>query len=362
MLQSKWCSPQPPQLFERKGPRQGMLDRLGHRLVAADNHFIAGIIANSDAQWLAGVPTDFDVQWTPLRQLIRLPGPLQAATQGGVVRLPKRGSDRNGAQIDGSAAECEFEREGLNLRRRDRRAGAGRSPCCSRLAQFRIPLSDFRNAKNSAALFVLLGMSFVEDDPVTGSDGEMVDRAIEGQFVRHATMTPRAVTSTTVPIRTPRLLGNRPCTSCWWLTPSRNPCVNPREKLWARSSSCCCDRAKGRRVSGRVDRGAVRLRRRGDVLRALEPALDLEAAHAEVGQLADQVVRRQVLRAEQVRASPRSRSRRRRSARTAAGRPGTLPAVGAAAADRLAGQALAAVRHAQRPVDEDLDRHVASRR
>src|SRR4051794_7987382 len=44
---------------------------------------------------------------------------------------------------------------------------------------------------------------------------------------------------------------------------------------------------EGLMARGRIDRGAVGLCGRGDVVRTLEPALDLEAGHAEVGQLAD---------------------------------------------------------------------------
>src|SRR2546430_2383008 len=50
---------------------------------------------------------------------------------------------------------------------------------------------------------------------------------------------PHVVSLTTLPMLTPRLLGKRAWTSSWWSTQSRKPCVNPREKLCARSSSCC---------------------------------------------------------------------------------------------------------------------------
>ena len=50
-----------------------------------------------------------------------------------------------------------------------------------------------------------------------------------------------------------------------------------------------------------VDRLPIGLRRGGDVMSALEPALDLDARHARVGEVIDQVIRRQILRRQQIR-------------------------------------------------------------
>ena len=105
-------------------------------------------------------------------------------------------------------------------------------------------------------------------------------------------------------------------------TPSRKPCVSPREKHCSRSRRPCGVSVERARIGG-VDGGAVGLRRRGDVWAALEPALDLEADHARLRQRLDEVVGRQVLRAEQVRpVAEVARPRRRRPSRRAAGTPG----------------------------------------
>ena len=97
----------------------------------------------------------------------------------------------------------------------------------------------------------------------------------------------------------------------------------------------------------------------GDVLGRLEPALDLQAGDAQLDQLGDQVVRREVLRAEEV--LRLAEVDVLAVADDLIGHPaglGALAAVGRPAAEGLAGQALARIGHAERAVDEDLDRHV----
>ena len=97
----------------------------------------------------------------------------------------------------------------------------------------------------------------------------------------------------------------------------------------------------------------------GDVLGRLEPALDLQARHAQLDQLRDQVVRGKVLRAEEILSLVQVHELA--VADDLVGHPaglGTLAAVRRAAAQGLAGQALAGVGHAERAVDEDLDGHV----
>jgi len=111
-----------------------------------------------------------------------------------------------------------------------------------------------------------------------------------------------------------------------------------------------------RRIQGRP----IRLRRGRHVLRRLEPPLDLETAHPRPHQVIDHVVRGQILRAEEVRfvSQVALRSVHDQLIRQSAGLR-ALPAVGRAPAQRLAGQTLSGVRHAECAVDEDLQRHVA---
>ena len=104
-----------------------------------------------------------------------------------------------------------------------------------------------------------------------------------------------------------------------------------------------------------VDAAAIQARRRGDVVRALEAALDLERAHAELDQTRYGGARFQILRREQVGALAELPQHvvDHELVRKAAGL-GTSATVGAAAADGLTGQTLPRVRHAQRAVDEHL--------
>ena len=72
----------------------------------------------------------------------------------------------------------------------------------------------------------------------------------------------------------------------------------------------------------RFERRAVEPRRRGHVVGALEPPLDLEGRDAQLGQLGHERARLQILRATGDTRGPRGpASRRRRPARTAAGTP-----------------------------------------
>src|SRR5690242_13744930 len=97
-----------------------------------------------------------------------------------------------------------------------------------------------------------------------------------------------------------------------------------------------------------IDRGTVRLRGRGDVVWALQAALDLEAAHAQLREIFDEVVRGEVLRTEQVRflAEVAHLLVDDQLVRQSAGLS-ALPAVRAAPTERFAGQALAAVADAE---------------
>src|SRR5262249_17830411 len=114
------------------------------------------------------------------------------------------------------------------------------------------------------------------------------------------------------------------------------------------------ERPAGGRGGDRVAGGA---RGRGDVGRALQPALELEADYPGVDQVADELVPGQVLRAEQVRpvAEVADLAVNNHLVREPAGL-GALPAIRAAAAEGLARQALAGVGDTQRPMDEHLDR------
>ena len=100
-----------------------------------------------------------------------------------------------------------------------------------------------------------------------------------------------------------------------------------------------------------VDAGEV-----GDVLGALEPALDLERGDAEAHQVGQDVEAGEVLRAEEVAAAAEVDlpAVGDEVVGHAAGL-GAFAAVGGAAAERLGGEALAGVGDAERAVDEDLE-------
>src|SRR5262249_10141631 len=112
-------------------------------------------------------------------------------------------------------------------------------------------------------------------------------------------------------------------------------------------------------AEGSVEGGAVGAGRGGDVVRALETALDLEAGDAGADEVGEEVVSREILGREEVGAVAevaRSVVDDHLIGETTSLR--ALPAIGAASAERFAGQALAAVGDAERPVHEDLERDV----
>ena len=95
----------------------------------------------------------------------------------------------------------------------------------------------------------------------------------------------------------------------------------------------------------------------GHVLRRLEAALDLQAGDAQLDQSRNQVVSRKVLGAQKILSLPEIHGLA--VADDLVGHPaglGALAAVRRAAAQRLAGQALARIGHAECAVHEDLDR------
>ncbi len=106
-----------------------------------------------------------------------------------------------------------------------------------------------------------------------------------------------------------------------------------------------------------IQRLAVNPGDAGDVLRGLQPAFDLERRHAQPHQIGDHLDAREVLRAEQVTAVAQRHGAAigHQLVRQAAGLR-AFAAVGRAAAEGFAGQALARVGHAQRAVDKDLQR------
>src|SRR3954468_18611733 len=93
-------------------------------------------------------------------------------------------------------------------------------------------------------------------------------------------------------------------------------------------------------------------------MRALQSAFDLKARDTQAREVADEVIRRQILRAEQVRLISeiaRTSVHDQLVGQTTSLR--ALAAVGAAAAEGFAGQALPAVGDAQRAVNEDFQLH-----
>ena len=143
--------------------------------------------------------------------------------------------------------------------------------------------------------------------------------------VRHSSTTHAAACAnpTTVPTRTPRLLGNRPRTSFWWFVAVEEARGEPAaeglrevEFLAARQVEVASRRAPRRSPCGR---SASSRRRTGPPFS--RPSILKRDTPASMSGV-DQVVGGEVLRAEQVARSPRSRRCRRRSSRRAAGRPG----------------------------------------
>ena len=107
-----------------------------------------------------------------------------------------------------------------------------------------------------------------------------------------------------------------------------------------------------------VDRLPVDARDAGDILRAFQPSLDLEGGDAQANEIGQHIEGGKILRAQEVAAVAEldQPAVGEQLVGHAAGL-GALAAVGGAAAQRFARQALAGVGHAERAVDEDLERH-----
>ena len=120
---------------------------------------------------------------------------------------------------------------------------------------------------------------------------------------------------------------------------------------------------QGERLIGqrRIERRPIRPRCDRHILRALQAAFDLEAPHAELDQRLDQIVGGEILRAQQVGplAEIADCAIDDEFIRQAAGL-GALPPIGAAAPQRLARQALAAVGDAERTVNEHFHRRLGA--
>jgi len=222
----------------------------------------------------------------------------------------------------------------------------------------RITAPDF---EDPAPLLVLFGMSLVKHDAVARldhGDGRIVAavRLAEVcfiQFDQHAAAGAADERADAYPAALGKAAEDQPLVVDPFEKAGRETARETlRQVLLLPRRQCEWPRSQ-RRVEG----CAVGLRRHGHVLGALQPPLDLQARHAQPSQLADQVVGRQVLRAEKIgvvaQVAPPAVDDQ--LVGHAAGL-GALAPVGAASTQGLARQALAAVRHTQRAVNEHFHR------
>ena len=248
---------------------------------------------------------------------------LQPTANGGVVGLPHDRPGRQGRRVHVAAAEFDLDQ------------------------LLRLGAHD----EHATALFVLIRPTLVEHDAVAGLQRHHIvrlhvdDDALAGGR-SHLSDTPATA------------LGEAGDDQLLVVHAGQEPVAEPpAERLFEIASLLFADLEPLPMGSG-VQRPAVGLRGGGDVVGALEAALDLQTRHAQGGKVADQVVRRQVLRGEQVvLVAQRLVFAVDDQLVWQPTRLGALPAVGAAAAEALAGQALPAVGDAERAVGEHLQRH-----
>ena len=107
-----------------------------------------------------------------------------------------------------------------------------------------------------------------------------------------------------------------------------------------------------------VDRPPVDARDAGDIPGIFQPSLDLEGGDAQADEFGQHIEGGEILRAQEV--APVAELDQPAIGEQLVRHPaglGALAAIGGASTQRLAGQALAGVGHAERTMDEDLERH-----
>ncbi len=279
-------------------------------------------------QPLANLARERKIERIALRCFVLRVHVLHAAAKLRIVGLPDDCAARDGRQVDTVPAQLDLDR------------------------QFVRRHVDAMRGVHSAALLVLIGMPFVEHDTIPRLENRGVVRGVDGddQAVRRDR---RHGADTNAPA-----LGK----------PSLHKLLMIQSRQKARGEAAretllqvefpLAGEFKGAVLIGGIERRAIRLRRRGDILGALESPLDFHAAHPRADQLVDQVIRGEVLRAEQIGdvAKLASFAIDDQLVGQAAGL-GTLTAVGAAAPQGFARQALSAVGDAQCAVHKNLKWH-----
>jgi len=259
---------------------------------------------------------------------------LQPSPKGRVIRLPDRAANRHGRQIHVAVTELQLQVHRSLL------AGC-RPRVIGRLDRIHPP-----------ALLILLRMPLVEyhaipwlerQFPHNGSLGPHFDQHRLPRLARHLA---------DVHAPTP---GKTPVNQVLMPVAFKEPMAEPSREALSQLQFPFTTQPKRTSRHCRVNRVAIDGRRRRHVMSALEPTLDLETADPCGGQLRNHVPRGEVLGAQQVRRlawadRPAVRDRLIRQATRLAANT----AIGAAAPERFAGQALPAVGNADRAVNEYL--------
>ena len=260
----------------------------------------------------------------PLHHHLGGVGLFQPFPQARVVRPPHPGPHGNPPQVQIATAKGE----------RQRAVGVPQ----------RLDLED------PASLLVLFGMALVEHHPIPRFQFDQRAGA------RSAHNHPVVLNSADLPHEHAAMLGEPPLDQFLVVDPLQEARGEAAREALRQVGLLRLGQFQATSCASRFERLAIGRRRHRDILRALQPPFDLQAADPGRQQLGHQVPRRQVLRTQQVRLLPQvaQLAINNQLIRLPA-RLGTLPAVRAPPPQRLAGQALAAVGDTQGPMDEDLD-------
>ncbi|OQB92401.1 MAG: hypothetical protein BWX86_01839 [Verrucomicrobia bacterium ADurb.Bin122] len=310
---------EPAELRAQAGLIQRLFLRGDERRGAGDLHDVALAIVGDECERRAGVAVDFEGERARVADLFAGKGGADLAVERGVVGFPDAVADVQAAEIEVAAAEAQDGLGAVGL-----------------------------DLVNASALFAGLGRAGVEDQTVAGLErgGEREVDSVAGDAGDAA--------------EEDAALGAEAAVGELLVVVATEPAgVEAARERHLELVAVARGRGGGRvgGGAGAVEGLAVHARDAGDVLRGFEAALDLERGDAEAHELGQQVDAGEVLRAEQVFAVAERDELpiAEELVRQAAGL-GALAAVGGAAAERLAREALAGVGHAEGAVHEDLQR------
>ena len=310
---------------ERGDVHRTLLGRgAGHRGLAGDD--VAFAVVEFDAQGLAETADDLGVERAAEVGLLAVPGIMQTLVEFLVLGLPEDRAGLHQRPVDVFAAEAD-----------ERQAAAGGL-----------------ESVDEAALFAFGRLALVEDHAVAGLEGafEAHRHAVGGDVddrteVGAALLTEAGVNELLIidaaePARVQAARERHLHRIVFFLTDLERGAVGVG--------------ALGESVPGGVHRATVGLRDGGNVFGGLQAALDLQGADAGTDQVGHDFDAGEVLRGEEIGlvAEVADHAVDHEFVRQAAGL-GAFAAVGRAAAERFARQALAGIGDAEGAVDEDFE-------